>query len=41
MGEYAGHKQLINLILIIAGASSMLAVLIGLAIGFVIGGASP
>ena len=41
MGEFAGQRQLINIVLIIAGASSILAVLIGLVIGFVMSGASP
>ncbi len=41
MGEYAGHKQLINLILIIAGTSSVVAVILGLVVGFALSGASP
>ncbi len=41
MDGFAGHKQLISLILIIAGTSSVLAVLIGLVVGFVLTGASP
>jgi hypothetical protein len=41
MGEFAGHKQLINLFLIIAGASSASAVLIGVVIGFMLSGAFP
>jgi type III secretory pathway component EscS len=41
MDGLAGHKQLICLILIIAGTSSVLAVLIGLVVGFVLSSASP
>jgi ABC-type antimicrobial peptide transport system permease subunit len=41
MGEFAGHRQLINLFLILAGMSSILALLTGLVIGVVLSHASP
>ncbi len=41
MGEFAGHKQLINLFLMIAGMSLILALVTGLVIGVVLSHASP
>jgi ABC-type antimicrobial peptide transport system permease subunit len=41
MDGFGRRKQLVNLMLIIAGTSSVLAVAIGLAIGFVLSGALP
>ena len=41
MREFPGHKQIINLVFIIAGVCSAFALTIGLVIGFILTGASP
>ncbi len=41
MGEFPGHKQVINLVFIIAGTCSAFALTIGLVIGLILTGALP